>query len=303
MLVLRGHDSTVRALAYAPGDVSTLASASADGTVRLWNPLTRQNWATFRTEWGVSFPLAFSPDGGRLATAGRQGNLCVWDVAMERPLATLDLQQASPVVGAAFLPDGDRLVAAGQTGARLGEGGLLELFRLSTRESIGYRRLFVGGIACLALSADGQTLVVAGNHLRTVTLLNPDDFQQQRPLIGIFRGAVGCLALSAAGKTQMAVGSGRVVELWDIAAGKRQAVLRGHRGAVQAVAFSPDGRLLLSGGSDRSVRLWDLEAGKERAAYNWEVGPVYAVAFAPDGMTAAAAGETGGIVVWDVEMG
>jgi WD40 repeat protein len=303
MLVLTGHHGPIRALAYAPGDASTLASAGADGTVRLWNPLTRQNWATFHTQWHLSFPLAFSPDGGRLATANLPGGLCLWDVAMERPITTLSLQQLSPVVGAVFLPDGDRLVAAGQTGARLGEGGLLELFRLSTRESLVHRRFFVGGIACMGLSADGQTLVLAGNHHRTVTLLDPENFQPRRPPIGIFRGAVGSLALSTAGNARMAVGTGPAIELWDIPAGKRQLVLRGHRGAVRALAFSPDGRLLLSGGIDRSVRLWDLDAGKERATYNWEVGPVHAVAFAPDGMTAAAAGETGAILVWDVEMG
>src|SRR5262245_27357191 len=140
MLVLTGHQFPVRALAYAPGDACTLASASGDETVRLWNPLTRQNWATWWTEWGNSFPLAFSPDGGRLATAHLDG-LRLWDVAMERPITNFALRQASPVVGAAFLPDGDRLVVAGQTGERLGEGGLLELFRLSTGESIAHRRL------------------------------------------------------------------------------------------------------------------------------------------------------------------
>jgi WD40 repeat protein len=302
MLVLTGHHGPVRALAYAPGDASTLASAGADGTLRLWNPLTRQNWATFGRQWNLSFPLTFSPDGGCLATTNWQGSLCLLDVAMERPLATLSLQQGSPLVSAAFLPDGDRLVAAGQTGARLGEGGLLELFRLSTGESLGHRRLFVGGIVGLALSADGRTLAVAGNHHRTVTLLDPESFQPLRPLIGIFRGAVGCLALSSASQLQMAVGTGNVVELWETPAGKRRAVLKGHRSAVRALAFSPDGRLLLSGGSDKTVRLWDLEAGKERAAFDWDLGAVHAVAFAPDGMTAAAAGETGAILVWDVEM-
>src|SRR5262249_59350408 len=96
--------------------------------------------------------------------------------------------------------------------------------------------------------------------------------------IGIFRGAVGCLALSSGGNARMAVGTGPSVELWDIPAGKRQAVLRGHRGAVRALAFSPDGRQLLSGGSDRTVRLWDLDAGKQRMACTWAIGPVHPVA-------------------------
>jgi WD40 repeat protein len=301
MLVLKGHLFPVRALAYAPGDASTLASASGDQTVRLWNPLTRQNWATFKTWWGTSFPLAFSPDGGRLATA-HLGGLGIWDVAMERLVTNFALQQASPAVGAAFLPDGDRLVAVGETGARLGEGGLLELFRLSTRESLAHQRLFVGGISCMALSTDGQVLVVSGNHQRMVSVLETESFQLRWPPIPIYHGPVACLALSPAENLQMAVGTGKVIELREPPTFKPRTVLRGHRSAVQALAYSPGGRLLLSGGKDGTVRMWDLERGRERAAYNWDVGPVRAVAFAPDGMTAAAAGETGGIIVWDVEM-
>src|SRR5262249_40939451 len=239
MLFLTGHLGPVRTLAYAPGDASTLASASADPTLRPWNPLPRQNWATFRTEWDLTYPLVFSPDGGRLPTAARQGNLCIWDVAMEWPLVTLPLQGEAFVECVACLPDGERLVAAGMTLTR-GWGrdwGVLELFRLGEPKSICHRR-FGNNIRCLALSADGETLVVAGLNRGTVTLLSPEDFQQRRPDLGFFRGAAGCLALSSVGKACMAVGNGGVVELWDVSAGKRQALLKGHWGAVRALTYS-----------------------------------------------------------------
>jgi WD40 repeat protein len=306
MLILRGHEGPIHALTYAPADAATLASVAADGTVRLWNPAARRAWAAFRTSRD-SRALAFSLEGTLLAAGDSldPSAVCLWDVALECQQATLWMRRPSEVAAAAFLPDGSGLIV-GSRNQELGGSGLLQWFRLPNPEVVSYRPWW-GGVECLAFSPDGHTLAVGGHKHYTVELLNLDEELERRQPAWKFPAPIRALAFApfetGIGGRTLAVAAGRVVELWDAAAGKKQTVLKGHRSEVQSIAFAPDGRLLLSGGRDRTVRLWDVASRKERACFDWRIGRVHAVAFSPDGMTAAAGGDEPDIVVWDVESG
>jgi WD40 repeat protein len=76
---LVGHKGIVWGLTFSP-DGKTLASASQDGSTRLWEVATGKQRRCFVGHGGEVWCLAFAPDGRRLATGGNDTTILVWDV-------------------------------------------------------------------------------------------------------------------------------------------------------------------------------------------------------------------------------
>jgi WD40 repeat protein len=77
---LGGRTGRAQSVAFSGG--GRLASASTDGTIRLWDTSTGQQLVTLQEERQAVHCVVFSPDGGRLASGSYQG-VTLWDA---RPL-------------------------------------------------------------------------------------------------------------------------------------------------------------------------------------------------------------------------
>src|SRR5204862_215956 len=75
---LEGHSDLLRAVAFSP-DGSQVASGSANGIVRLWDPATRPALHTLEGHLDSVWAVAFSPDGSRLASGSDDGTVRLWD--------------------------------------------------------------------------------------------------------------------------------------------------------------------------------------------------------------------------------
>src|SRR5437899_3300383 len=106
-VTLKGHTRWIGSVAFAP-DSKTLATASSDGTVKLWDMKARFVQATLDGHAGEIRSVAFDPEGKIVAAGTRYGTVCVWDAATGRDLISLS-GHAGDVWAVAFAPDGKTL--------------------------------------------------------------------------------------------------------------------------------------------------------------------------------------------------
>ncbi len=284
-------------MTYSP-DGQLLASASHDGTVKLWDAVRAQELHTLHRHGDEVHTIAFSPDGRTLTSGSQDRAITLWDVASRKEQTTM--RAAGPVRSVAFSPDGKTL-ASGD------EGDCVKLWEVTTGKGIGLTppnetRRFG------SFSPDGKTLAsaghdwVKGHHVKLWSLDGTTPKEQAslnnvRPPEHPNGGLGPPVVFSAAGKT-LAAG---FVETNLVDVGTRQVTVghRLHRGDILSIAHSPDGTILASAGMDRDVILWDIARSRELARYV-HAAPVHGLAFSPDGRTLAAASEDRSVKLWDV---
>ncbi len=233
--------------------------------------------------------VAFTADGARVVSVGRDSEVRWWDAATGN-LSQRSFGHEHPIRTTAASPRGDLVASAGdETRIMVWDAKTGRLARILNRHGD-----FVNG---LAFSSDGKLLASAGADAR-VMIWNPATGDVVK-ILGGHSGEVSAVAFSPDNKKLASAGADSEVRLWDVTSGRLIAVLTGHQAAIRAVAFSRNGKLLASAGEDARILVWDVPSAKLLKALPTNNGAINALLFLPGGQLLSA-DESEQISQWDI---
>ncbi len=245
--------------------------------------------------------LALDHTGERLVVAraamlGQGTSLEVWSIAADGRLLPRGEGHVGGVAGIAVYGKSGRPIAVSASADRT-----LKLWDVDAAIEIETIAGADDGIGALAVSPDGRTALTARGYGRESTIQRWDlaGLRLAGGLDAAELGSARALAISPDGRTAAASFIRRAA-LFDLASGKRRAVLEKHKSQIDAIAFSADGEHVITGAADHLVKIWSAEDGKERHALAGHTSFVHALATLPDGTCISGSGE---LLRWDIASG
>ena len=273
------HGKSVLDVTVSP-DGNSVASASADKTVKLWSKKGKL-LKTFQ-HGDIVTSVSFSPDGKTIATASADRIIRIWQVGNDKSaIATLS-GHTDIVTSVSFSPDGKTLASGSNDNTikvwNLGSKKLLQTLT-------GHKDWVLG----LSFSPDGKTIASASAD-KTVKLWNREGktqkFQINPKTLTKHSDIVYSVKFSPNSREIVSASADTTAKIWN-RNGEEIRTLKGHNDAVISASFSRDGEKIVTGSADDTVKVWS-RSGTLLNTFRGNQDDVRAVTFSRDGTIASA---------------
>ncbi|MET0645310.1 MAG: caspase family protein [Pyrinomonadaceae bacterium] len=302
------------AVAFSP-DGRTVVTSNYKA-LKVWDAENGKLLRTFinHTDW--VYTVAFSADGARILSAGRDKTIKISDATTGRVLTSIktaaDDSKEDFIINAVTFAPGEKFIASGDS------DGKVKIWEVET----GQKKKELDGdehsVETVIYLASGS-LLASGGMDGAVKLWDLSGDQVSKRTLTGHADSVESLAYSPTAKLLVSGSEDKTIRLWEVESGKPVRVLRGKTSKVSSVGFAHRAPMLAIGYRDSYIKLVDLEKGEGKtldarpastpdpknafaeAFIEFQYGGLLEIAISPDDKLLASGNRD--IKLWEVNSG
>ena len=284
-----GHRDGVYTLVKNPRSLTTFASGSADGSLKVWDASSReQTWAADIAHDSNILGLCYSANGD-LLSAARDKAVRRWrPESSSAPLSTITLPVAPSSISS-HRTDDTFAVAT----------NVISIFDVTRTQAIHQLEWGAESIKVVRFNQTEKSVLAAAGSDRTLIFY---DLRTASPVAKVVTSLrSNAIAWNPMEAFNLVTGSeDHNMYMFDMRRlSAALTVYKDHVGAVLDVDFSPTGEELVSGSYDRTIRLWRRSDGRSRDVYHTSrMQRAFCVQFSMDSGYVVSGSDDGNVRLW-----
>ena len=284
---IKAHKQWITSLSWEPMHLNSscerLATASKDGTAKIWNVRTQSLQITLS---GHTDSVEAVKWGGEqlLYTASRDRTIKVWNA--DRGILVRTLVGHGHRINTLALSSDDVLRTGPFDYKCLDFASREEAHKAAVKKYEEFRK-------------QGPERLVSGSDDFTMFLWHPNESKHPMKRLTGHQQAVNHIAFSPDGRYFASASFDKKTKVWNGFSGDFLCTLTGHVGAVYQVAWSGDSRYLVTASKDSTAKLWEIPSGKKaKETLPGHEDEVYALDWSPNGSSVATGSKDRTIKIW-----
>eukprot|EP00088_Acartia_fossae_P004693 TRINITY_DN1201_c0_g1_i4.p1 TRINITY_DN1201_c0_g1~~TRINITY_DN1201_c0_g1_i4.p1 ORF type:complete len:450 (-),score=116.56 TRINITY_DN1201_c0_g1_i4:30-1379(-) len=265
---LDGHRDALTCVCKHPGRISSIASAAADGEIRLWDLTARKCKASWQGHNGVVRGICYAPGGASILSCADDKTIKFWSLGEEEAAGEGSRRQDEPkdtivckhmVTGITHQQQGEKFATCGEN---------TQLWETGRSLPIRTFKWGVDSVHFVRFNPVETNLLGAGAHDNSIIIYDTRDVGPVRKVVMALRSnAMAWNPMEAMVFTTAS--EDYSLYSWDLRQLKAPTnIFMDHVAAVVDVDYSPTGREIVSGSYDKTIRIFRSHEGRSREVYH-----------------------------------